>query len=190
MRLSYDLESGSFMVSSAGTIGDLLPGIMESIEICGALKMQGVSIYGQSGKQKEVEGWNDADVSIKLTLIDDPSTKMTRYHYLSLIVGLFKKMDKDKKPVIYTVSHPFINAWGIKQLVFSELKTSESRGRNKISVSLDFVEYKIVAALAQERASADSSATTRTKEETQQVPSGSAVNMRRLAAMERKFGYI
>ncbi len=190
MILSYDLKQGSFIVSSTGAVGDPLPGIMESVEIGGALKMKETSMQGQSGKQKEVDGWNDADVSIKLTLIDDPGNKKTRFDYLKVIVGIFKKMDKNGKPEVFTVTHPFINAWGVKQLILYDLKTSESRGRNKISVSLEFVEYEIVAALAQERAAAAASATAKTTAETQQASSVSAVAARRLAAMEKKLGYI
>ena len=187
MMLSVDSEQGIIKV---GSPPKKLPGILESIEVGGALKMKETSMQGQSGKQKEVDGWNDADVSIKLTLIDDPGNKKTRFDYLKVIVGIFKKMDKNGKPEVFTVTHPFINAWGVKQLILSDLKTSESRGRNKISVSLEFVEYKIIAALAQERTAAAASATAKKKVETQQESAVSTVAARRLSAMEKKLGYI
>jgi len=188
--LSFDSEQGVFLVSRPGTATDQLPGIMESVEVGGSVKMEDVPLEEGSGSKKVVAGWNDADVSIKLSLIDNPGKKKTRFDYLEVIVGIFKKLDKAGFPEVININHPFVNAWGVKKLIFRDLKTSESRGRKKISVSLEFVEYDIVVGLAQDRIVALASATEKTEAETQQASSVSAADARRLAAMERKLGYI
>jgi hypothetical protein len=190
MMLKLDLKQGAFQVWGTGQIGVPLPGIMESVELGGSLKMTDVPLEGQSGSKKVVDGWNDADLSIKLSLIDDPGQNRTRFDLLADIVFIFKRMDKAGKPEIINISHPLIDAWAVRQYIFSDLKTSEVRGRQKISVSLEFTEYKIVAALAQERKAEADRVTAETKAVTQQEASVSAVDARRLAAMERKLGYI
>jgi hypothetical protein len=148
MILRIDNAAGIIKI---GSPPEELPGILESIKINGSLLFENAEIQGRSGKVKVVQGWDDAAVSISLSLIDGQGK--TRWDCLKLISGVFKKIADNGKPEIYTLNHPMINAWGAKRLLFSSLQTSENRTMRKISVSLDFVEYDSSAGVAQDRQS-------------------------------------
>jgi hypothetical protein len=157
MILSIESNDGIIKI---GSPPEILPGIVESVKISDALLIENAEMQGRSGKVKVVQGWNDADLLITLSLIDDPywssnppfvKKNKTRWDYLKQIAGVFKKVTDDGKPEIYTLSHPMTNAWGTKQLLFSSLESTEYRTRRKISVSLEFVEYDSAAGVIQDR---------------------------------------
>jgi hypothetical protein len=150
MILAIDSDEGIIKI---GSPPEGLPGIMESIKISDSLLIEDADMQGRSGKVKVVQGWGDADILITLSLIDDPGAGKTRWDLLKQIAAAFKKVGDNGKPEIYTVSHPMINAWGTKQLLFSTLETTESRTRRKIAVSLEFVEYDSLAGIIQDRQS-------------------------------------
>lgn len=144
-----------------GSPPEELPGIMESIKISDSLLIKAADMQGRSGKVKDVQGWDDADIVITLSLIDDPEitihdgatrgTGITRWDCLKQIAAIFKKVDSNGKPEIYTLIHPMINAWGTKQFLFSSLETTESRTRRKVLVTLEFMEYDPIAGIIQDR---------------------------------------
>jgi hypothetical protein len=148
MILSVDCDEG---IVKIGSPPEALPGIMESIKISDALLIENAETQGRSGKVKVVQGWNDADLLITLSLLDDPGAGKTRWDSLKQIAGIFKKVSGNGKPEIYTLSHPMTNAWGTKQLLFSSLESTEYRNRRKIAVSLEFVEYDSAAGVIQDR---------------------------------------
>lgn len=155
MILKIDSASG---IVKIGSPPEELPGIFEDIKISDALLIENAEMQGRSGKAKIVQGWDDAAISIKLSLIDNPDAGKTRWDYLAQIAGVFKKVGANGKPEIYSLSHPMIKAWGVKALLFSTLETSESRALRKITVSLNFVEYDSSPGLIQDRQSGSSAA--------------------------------
>ncbi len=187
MILSIDSAQG---VIKIGSPPKKLPGILESIEIGGSLIIENAQMQGQSGTTRIVHGWNDSDVSITVSLIDDTVSKKSRFDLLAEIVAVFKKVSSSGSPEVYTLSHPMMTAWGIKTLLFSDLKTSESRGRKKVSVKLEFKEHEIAVGVSQERKAAVARATTQTSAASKDavaVPDSAA---RSLAELERKYGYL
>jgi hypothetical protein len=148
MILSVDSDDG---IVKIGSPPEALPGIVESVKISAALLIEGAGMQGRSGKVKVVQGWNDADLLITLSLIDDPGAGKTRWDSLKQIAGVFKKVSGNGKPEVYTLSHPMTGAWGTKQLLFTSLESTEYRNRRKISVSLEFVEYDSAAGVIQDR---------------------------------------
>jgi hypothetical protein len=147
---------------SIGVVGEavhVLPGFLETIEVSDSLLEDSVSLEGQSGSVKVIHGWKDCDVSITLTLIDIPgidtancqvTPNISRYDCLAEIAGWFKKM-KDGKPQIYTVHHPHIVAWGAREFIYSNLKSSQSRKRQTITCTLEFDEYDSTTGKSQDR---------------------------------------
>lgn len=187
MMLSVDSAQGIIKV---GSPPKKLPGILESIEVGGSLIVENAQMQGQSGTTRTVHGWNDSDVSITISLIDDTARKKTRFDLLAEIVTVFKTVSSSGSPEVFTLSHPMTNAWGIKKLLFSDLKTSESRGRKKVSVKLEFKEHEITVGVSQERKDAAARATTQTSAASKEaiaVPDSAA---RRLAQKEKQLGYI
>jgi len=148
MILEIDSAAGIIKI---GSPPEILPGIVESIKIKDSLLLDNAEIQGQSGKQKNAQGWDDASLSITLSLIDNPRIGKTRWHYLEQVAGIFKKVTEEGTPEIYTLNHPMINVWGIRRLLFTSLESTESRTRRKVSVSLEFMEYESASGVIQSR---------------------------------------
>jgi hypothetical protein len=147
---------------SIGIVGDsvrVLPGILDTIEVSAALLEDSVDQEGQSGSVKIIHGWKDCDVSITLLLLDVPVIDMahltvtpnvSRYDCLREIAGWFKKMTNGK-PQIYTIHHPHVAAWGAREFIFTELKSSQSRDKAIITCTLEFDEYDSTTGKSQDR---------------------------------------
>jgi hypothetical protein len=152
-------EENFVSIGVAGESVHVLPGILDSIEVSAALLEDSVDQEGQSGSVKIIHGWKDCDVSITLLLLDVPVIDMShytvtpgvsRYGCLREIAGWFKKMTGGK-PQIYTIHHPHVAAWGAREFIFNELKSSQSRGASIITCTLDFDEYNSTTGKSQER---------------------------------------
>jgi len=155
MILALDCDEGILQI---GSPPENLPGIVDSIKINDSLLIENAETQGRSGKVKIVQGWDDASLLISIILIDDPGAGKTRWDYLKQIAGVFKKVADNGKPEVYTLSHPMINAWGTKGLLFSSLETTENRTQRKVTASLNFVEYDSAAGVVQERQGASTAA--------------------------------
>jgi hypothetical protein len=134
-----------------------LPGILDSIEVGDSLLVDSVDTEGKSGSVKIISGWADADLAINLLLIDIPlftnetvTPAVTRFDCLREIADIFKQM-KDGKPRVFTVQHPHLAAWRVREFVFNSLKSQESRGRRIITCSLEFDEFDSVSGKSQDR---------------------------------------
>jgi hypothetical protein len=135
----------------------MLPGIMDTIQIGDSLLADSVETADKSGSIKIISGWADADITITLLLIDLPTYTnttvtpgVTRYDCLADIVKLFKQI-KERKPCIYTIEHPHLHAWRLKEFIFNDLKSTEQRGRRIITCTLEFDEYDSISGKSQDR---------------------------------------
>lgn len=152
-------------VSGEGEPG-MLPGIVDSIQIGDSLLEDSVEVADKSGSVKIISGWADADIAITLLLIDIPtythntiSPGITRYDCLADIAKVFKQM-ADRKPRVYAIEHPHIRAWGLKEFIFNDLKSTEQRGRRIITCTLEFDEYDSMSGKSQDRQLGMSESTT------------------------------
>ena len=187
MILAVDSEDGIVQI---GSPPEDLPGILESIEINGSLLIENASQQGRSGKVKIVHGWDDADLLITLSLIDNPGAGKTRWDYLKQIASIFKKVSGSGKPEVYTLLHPMTAAWGAKELLFSDLKSSETRGRRKISLSLEFVEYDSAAGIIQDRQGTAAKAKKEDPYSAAKAPAVSDRQRRELGSLEQRYANI
>jgi hypothetical protein len=135
-----------------------LPGILDSISVGDSLLEDSVETADRSGSVKIISGWADADISITLLLIDIPTYTaealtpgITRFDCLRQIAGTFRRKDGEGKPCVYTIQHPHFSAWGVREFLFSKLKSSESRGKRIITCTLDFTEFDSAAGKSQDR---------------------------------------
>ncbi len=186
MMLAVDSGQGIIKI---GSPPQKLPGILESINVGGSLIIDNAQAQGQSGTTRTIHGWNDADVSITLALIDDVNTKIDRFACLAKIVSIFKKVTDSGTPEVYTLNHPMTSAWGVRQLLFSDLKSSESRGKKKISVTLEFVEHNSTVATSQQR-KADSSAAQTQEASAAQTPELSRQQEIEAKRLERQYARV
>jgi hypothetical protein len=147
--LSLDCSAG---IVSVGSPPSKLPGILESISINGKLLFETAQLEGRSGSVKIVQGWEDSTVAIELLVLDDTESKKSRFQALKEITSIFKQV-KDGVPDVYVLQHPAVEAWQVRSVLFSDLKSTEKRGRQQIVVSLSFVEYDPLVATMQKRQS-------------------------------------
>jgi len=150
MILALDSDEGILKI---GSPPEILPGIVESIKISDSLLLENKEVQGRSGKVKIVQGWDDAALLISMSIIDDPGAGKTRWDFLKQITAAFKKVKDNGKPEQYILSHPMINAWGTKKLLFTSLESTESRTRRMITVALEFEEYDSASGVVQDRQS-------------------------------------
>jgi len=186
MILAVDSASGILKI---GSPPETLPGIIEFVKVNNSLLIEEPEAQGRSGRTKIVQGWDDVAVLISLSLIDNPKAGKTRWDYLKHITEVFKKVTGNGKPEIYTLSHPMINAWNMRGLLFKSLETSENRTRQKIALSLEFAEYDSASGVVQERqeAAANGEQTAQTQ---QPAPIVSDGQRRGLGSMEARYANI
>jgi hypothetical protein len=152
-------NDGFVFIGIVGEAAYVLPGFLESIEVSDSLLEDSVELEAKGGSIKVIHGWKDCDVAITLTLIDIPLIDManyrvtpdkSRYDCLAEIAGWFKNM-KDGKPCIYTIHHPHVAAWGAREFIFNNLKSSQSRKQQTITCTLEFDEYNSTTGKSQDR---------------------------------------
>jgi hypothetical protein len=143
MLLRADNRLGQIQVGS-----DILPGVLQSISVGGAI------IYEKSGaeksqeKKKVLSGWDDKTISIELVLIpdteDDDNDEKMIIDLQNQVTSLeyYFSNTENQLPIIYEVTNPLITARNIEKMLFKSLNTSFSTGAMKIMASLEFVEFQ------------------------------------------------
>lgn len=135
MRVEIDKEYGKVMLS-----GQLLPGEYQGMDVSGAVRINEEEAPGRSGKLKQATGYEDCTVTLSLLLKNDDQS--SPYEKLKELVRFFRKTDKTAKPEVYTIVSHLTDAWGLDDVVFKDLKTSDPRDGDVIRASLEFVEWQ------------------------------------------------
>jgi hypothetical protein len=122
----------------------VVPGVIKKVSVDNSIIFEEKDKVGGSGKYKVIQGWDDADATIDIELLEDedPNTGKvlkTCYDYLSEINEMFIKQENGL-PVIYKITHPHAQARKLKRLVFYGFPSEESDGC--ITCSLKFKEYE------------------------------------------------
>jgi hypothetical protein len=205
MKLSVDTDSGIVKLGD-----DSLPGIIQKIRISGSVKFESVQEAKSSKTIKTLVGFDDADVSVDLAIIDDyPEIKTdkweaptpqqmkngslfseyfrgkkykTRYDALAALNAMFRKTE-DGAPVIYQITNPHLLARGIRHVVFSSLQSDEEDWG--ISCSLQFVEHDKKVEKKADGQAKNAAATSTPAKAT--PPALSALEQNRQRALERKY---
>jgi hypothetical protein len=132
-------------------LGDTeLPGIFTQIRIKGAVRLDQVFVPGSSGKARQPMGFEPAAVSLTIRLTND--RKSTPYEKLAQLTSLFQSVDEAAKPRVYRLINKHTEAWRIRDVIYTELKTSEDNQSDTIQAELEFEEYLPVVVRAEERA--------------------------------------
>lgn len=119
----------------------VIPGIFKSMDISGAVRVDEENVLGRSGKSRQPLGFEDAIINLTLDL---PTNDLgTCYDRLAVVVELFQKVDSHAKPYIYRIVNKITSIWGIKDVVFSDLRMSDYNSRkDTLEISLTFKEYR------------------------------------------------
>ncbi len=117
----------------------MVPGVLKSIRVRGAVVFDEAETDGLSGKTKTPKGWDDSAISITVALVTDTTTC---YHKLAQINTLFRRHDIRANPLVLDVANPHITARGVERVVFCGLMSAESNKDDVIVATLDFTEHR------------------------------------------------
>jgi hypothetical protein len=140
------VEDGTFKLGDT-----IVPGIYQGLEISGEVALDEQAVPGRSGSSKQPLGFKDAEVTLRVMLVDDDETSAE--DKLRVLVGLFKGQDAQAKPFVYRLVCPSLAAWKIDQVVFRGLRSAESSDNDVREQELVFVEHKPVTLKAEKRRS-------------------------------------
>jgi hypothetical protein len=117
-----------------------LPGVYVDIEVSGAIKQESVSRGGQSGNARLLRGWDDTRIRLRLMLRSDDGGQYPTADIRALR-ELFRADDGNGKPVLYRISHPLIDAFIVRDVLFLELRIVDRSGDGATIAELEFSEY-------------------------------------------------
>lgn len=124
--------------------GMLLPGILQSVSINGAIIYEKGSAEPSQAKRKVLSGYDDKTIQINILFmsdLDDESGDLDEiYQQVEKLESYFMQT-RDKLPVIYQLNHPHIQARNIDKCLFKSFGSTWSTGSKKITATLEFVEF-------------------------------------------------
>lgn len=127
----------------------LLPGAFAGMDIQGQVRVDDLTIAGQSGSSKQPLGFEDAKISLEIRLLTDEES--TCYDKAEQIVQIFQAVDSAAKPFIYRIVNKHTALWKIKEVVFEGLRTKETNQDDTLIASLEFTEYRPVLVAKEKR---------------------------------------
>lgn len=126
-----------------------LPGVYKGMRINGQLLMDEASTEGKSGKRKQPQGYDDAEIELLLILLDEEGS--TALAKLETLEAAYKERGANPKPPVYTVVSPHTAARNIDQVVWTKLESSEMTRSDLIRIRITLREHNPVAQLPEER---------------------------------------
>lgn len=129
----------------------LVPGVMKSQRIGGAVRFDETERDGLSGKAKTPMGWEDCAITLTVVL-DTDEDGQSCYTKLAELDALFRGHDNGVNPRVLDVANPHVMARGIERVVFSRLDSSEDNQSDAIKATLGFTEHRPPIVRAEQRA--------------------------------------
>ena len=129
--------------------GALLPGVLKSMAVRGAVRFDESQMDGMSGKVKNPIGWEDSGITLALKLTSEDDS--TCYDKLQQIDAVFKGYDDGANPQIYRIANPHAAARSVEQVIFSGLDSAETEDDDVILASLNFTEHQPIVSRAEKR---------------------------------------
>lgn len=147
MIIGIDSERGQVHI---GDPPERLPGIITRLTVKGAIIIDSAEAVGASGANKQMAGWEDADISLSLSVLADPAKGQSAEDRAAVIITAFKRAENGQ-PVIYRIAQPLLRAWKIRSVVMASLSTQYTTKRNEIGVEIQFIEHEPLVATTQRR---------------------------------------
>ena len=155
MKLITTDEVGQVKVGDA-----LLPGLFESLEITGSVKLDEVEIKGKQEKVTQAVGYETAKIRLNIILYPDDAEDGDTSATVETIQQLFKKAPDQEKPGVFKIVNKHVLARGINEVIFTSLKTYEDNKVNKVLVMCEFTEHVPIKITVATKGSTSGSATT------------------------------
>lgn len=118
--------------------GVVLPGLVKSIEVTEAAKVDEQEVEGSAAKPKQATGYEDAKVNIELIL--DDTAAGTKHQRLETLRAIFRKPGQTVPQPIPIVSQDTA-AHGIDKVIFKSLRHKRESKKDQLAVTLEFWEY-------------------------------------------------
>ena len=133
MRRETTDEAGHLLLD-----GELQPGLFTGVEVDGGLEIDQQQVPGASETARQIQGYRPATVTFKLTL---PTDESTCFEKLKVIAQRFKQTDASAAPLVRRIVNEHTAAWGIDQVLFRELRSSDNNKTDMLTVELVFEEW-------------------------------------------------
>lgn len=163
----------------------------QQLSVKQGVKVDEVDIPGRSGKIKQATGYEDTEVSVSLTLVDDEDragniTKSAIEQFRELQQAFRDRSEpiaesgetaltaKADVPTIFSIQSRLTDACGIKTVLFKSMDASESPGDTALEVSLSFAEFEPIARQVEKRAAEQVEKAKATQQVTDQVSTAAA----------------
>jgi hypothetical protein len=139
----------------------------QQMSIKQSVKVDEVEVPGRSGKIKQAVGYEDTEITIGLTLVDEEdnsgnvsSSAIEQFRELQAAfrdrsdpVGAGTETSKApySVPTIFSIQSPLTDACGIKTVLFKGLDVTDQPGTTSLEVSVSFAEFEPVATQVEKR---------------------------------------
>lgn len=121
--------------------GILLPGLFKSLEVNTDATVDEQEVEGNSKKPKQATGYEDAKITIELSLMD--SENQTKEEKLRILQNLFR-MPGQEKPQVHNFISEHTALRGITQVIVKNMTSKETNKKDEITVSLELWEYVVM----------------------------------------------
>jgi hypothetical protein len=122
-------------------VGDtLLPGVFESLEITGRVKMDQVEIQGKETNVTQAVGYDPATVRLTINLLPREEGGECD-DQIAVIQRAFRQSKDQERPGVYRLVNKHVQARGVDEVIFSGLKTFEDNRSDKVLVICEFTEH-------------------------------------------------
>ena len=118
--------------------GAVLPGLVKSIEVTEAAKVDEQEVEGSAARPKQATGYEDAKVNIEL-IIDDTENQ-GRYERYAILRDIFRKPAQDVPQPIPIVCEDTA-AHGIERVLFKRLTHKGENKKSQLIATLELWEY-------------------------------------------------
>ena len=174
-----DLKNDGFLVVTLGAVKEggepdianilfRFPVPHQQMSIRQAVKVDEVDIPGRSGKVKQAVGYEDTEIKISLTLVDEEDRAGT---VVKSALDQFKELQdafRDRSdpvgesgsnvssvsyavPTIFSIQSRLTDACGIKTVLFKGLDISDVAGESTLSAQIELAEFEPIARQVERR---------------------------------------
>lgn len=133
MMLRVPMEPGEVVTLE----GVALPGIFRALTVGRGAVLDDRKRPNRSGSSKRPKGFEDAEIRLSMAFVGDAP-----YAELKACNDRFLDLDRKGQPKVVTFLHPHVQARGIKQVIFTQLDTTEQATSSVLTAALEFVEWR------------------------------------------------
>jgi hypothetical protein len=141
-------------------VGDvLLPGVFESLEITGTVKLDQVEIPGKRERVTQAVGFENTRVRLTLYLVPETEGGDCSEE-IAVLQQLFRESADQERPGVYRIVNRHCQARNVDEVIFSDLKTFEDNRSDKVLAILEFIEHVPIKVQVVEQAAPAAGGTT------------------------------